>query len=140
MDQYDKNRNLEKHLGRMIRNMTLQRMDPILQSGSWFPAADVYETTSEIYVYIDVSGVDPDKISILAEDTALTVSGVRKYPAPEKVSCIHQLEIERAYFERKILLPKAIDVARTTSEYHHGFLVVTMPLLHRKGKLKIQIT
>jgi HSP20 family protein len=140
MDRYKKNSNLDKHLGRMIRNMSLQRMDPILQTGSWFPAADVYETITEIFVYIDVSGVDPEKLSIVAEDMSVTVSGVRKYPAPEKVSCIHQLEIERVFFERKIALPKAIDVSLTTSEYHQGFLIITMPLLPNKGKLTIKVS
>lgn len=140
MDQYKKNISLEKHLGRMIRNMSLQRMDPILQAGGWFPATDVYETISEIFVYIDISGVDPDKMSIVADEMSVTVSGVREYPAPEKVSCIHQLEIERVFFERKISLPKAIDVAQTTSEYHHGFLVITLPLLPKRGKLKIEIS
>ena len=140
MDQYKKNSNLEKHCGRLIRNMSLQRMDPILQAGGWFPATDVYETVSEIFIYIDVSGVDPEKMSLVAESRSLTVSGVRNYPAPKKVSCIHQLEIERVFFERKISLPKAIDVAQTTSEYHHGFLIITLPLVPKKGKLKIEIS
>lgn len=139
MDRFKKMGPIEGQLGRMIRNMSLQSMVPNLQTGSWFPAADVYETSTDIIVYVDVAGVSPDRISVVVDESSLTVSGERNYPSPDKVACIHQLEIERTFFERTILLPKPIDVGQTASEYHNGFLIVTMPLQQNRGKIKIEV-
>jgi HSP20 family protein len=140
MDQFKKRGLLGDHPGRILRNMSLQSMAPILHACSWFPAVDVYETQSELIVFMDVSGGDPGKLSVVAEEQTVTVSGERQYPPLTEVSCIHQLEIERGFFERAVPLPKAVDVSRVSSEYLHGFLVITLPLQRRKGKVRVRIT
>lgn len=139
MDQSKKKGLPGDNPGRLLRNMSLQNMAPILRAGSWFPAVDVYETQAEIIVYMDVSGGDPEKLSVVAEEHLLTVSGERQYPPLTEVSCIHQLEIERGFFERAVPLPRAVDVSLASSVYQHGFLVVTLPLQRRKGKIQIMV-
>ena len=111
----------------------------MFHAGSWFPAADVYETSSAIIVHMDISGMDPRTLSVIADGTQLTVSGERGYESQDMVSCIHQLEIERGFFERSISLPKSVDVAKAVSESRNGFLRITLPLRHNKGKVKITV-
>ncbi|MCG2741145.1 MAG: hypothetical protein L6300_13050, partial [Syntrophaceae bacterium] len=82
------------------RNILRQRMFAVGQGGSWFPAADVYETASALIVHMDISGMDPRTLSVVADGTQLTVSGERGYEPHDMVSRIHQLEIERGFFER----------------------------------------
>lgn len=106
---------------------------------SWFPAADMYETASALIVHMDVSGMDPQTLSMVVEPTRVTVSGERRYETREEVACIHQLEIECGFFERSIYLPKAVDVSRVVSEYRKGFLVITMPLRRNSGKIMVAV-
>lgn len=111
----------------------------MFHAGGWFSAADVYETASAIIVCIDISGMEPETISVTAEESRVTVSGRRGYEPQDMVSRIHQLEIERGFFERSIPLPKNIDVSEAVSETKNGFLVITLPLRRNAGKIKITV-
>ena len=130
---------MEKQLGRMMRNMSLLRVPP-LEKERWFPAADVYESDNEIIVCIDVSGVDPQKISVIAEQDNLTISGDRRVALQENIKNIHQLEIERGFFKRTISLPTHIDVIETSSFCKDGFLIVRLPKQKKKGRIEVKIS
>lgn len=121
------------------RSVSRQQMFSVVHAGNWFPAADVYETPSAIIVHIDISGMDPQALSVVADGTKITISGERGYSPQEMVSGIHQLEIERGYYERSIALPKAVDVAKAVSETKNGFLQITLPLRCNPGKIKIPV-
>ena len=123
----------------MMRNMSLLRMPP-LESERWFPAADIYEAQNEFIVYVDVSGVDPQNLSVVAEQHSLTVSGVRRVALQGEVDHIHQLEIERGYFKRTIPMPQAVDTSTTSSTCKDGFLVVRLPKQQPKGKVEIKVS
>ena len=130
---------IENQFGRMMRNMSLLRMPP-LETDRWFPAADVYESKTDIIVYIDVSGVDPQKITVVAEESTLTVSGDRRVVIQDEIQNVHQLEIERGQFKRIISLPVPIDVSNTTSFCRDGFLIVRLPKQKKKGKVEIKVS
>ena len=123
----------------MTRNMIRQQMSSMVYGGSWFPATDVYETATAIIVHMDISGMDPRTLSVVADGTQLTVSGVREYESRDTLSCIHQLEIERGFFERSISLPKRVDVAGAVAESRNGVLRITLPLPRNAGKIKITV-
>ena len=144
MDKFKKNTpkdffEIDRQIGRMMRNMSILRV-PQLEKERWFPAADVYETDNEIIVCVDVSGVDPHKISVVAEQNILTVSGNRRVPLQENIKNIHQLEIERGSFKRIITLPAHINVSKTSSYCKDGFLVVRLPKQQQKGKIEVKIS
>lgn len=139
MDQPKKKPNPDGQLGRLLRNMAMQRPVP-LHSGEWIATADIYETGSDIVVVMDVSGAEPAGLTVVAEEMKVRVSGERLYPLPENISCIHQLEIERGYFERIVSLPRMVDVSKTTSAYKNGMLIITLPIRKHKGKVQIKVT
>ena len=120
-------------------NMIRHHMFPVVHGGNWFPAADVYETASAIIVHMDISGMDPQTLSVVVEGSQVTVAGERRYESQEMISCIHQLEIECGFFERSISLPKTVDVSRAVSESRNGFLLITLPLRRNPEKIKIPV-
>jgi HSP20 family protein len=130
---------MERQIGRIMRNMSFLRVPP-LEKERWFPAADVYESDKELIVCVDVSGVDPQKISVIAEQSTLTISGDRRVAFQEDIKNIHQLEIERGFFKRMISLPTHIDVSATSSFCKDGFLIVRLPKQERKGKIEVKIS
>ena len=119
--------------------MAMPRMTAGMCANGWCPAIDLYETDTSLILYMELSGVAPSSLSVLAEDTSITVSGERRCPAPEKIDSIHQLEIERGSFERVVSLPRPVDVASATSECRDGILVITLPLQRNRGKVRIVV-
>ncbi len=130
---------MEKRLGRMIGSMTFGSTPGFANSGAWPLAADIYESESEVLVYIDVSGVAPEKLSVVLERERLTVSGEREFPVLD-LSCIHQLEIDYGPFQRSISLPVPVDPEAATSVCRQGLLVVRMPKRKRRGSVRIPIS
>ena len=139
MDQFRNMRPYYRVPNGPLRSMVLQGVGSMLSTGNWFPAADVYETASAIIVYIDISGIEPDTLTVMAEESRVTVSGRRGYEPQDMVSCVHQLEIDRGFFERSISLPKTVDVSKAVSESRNGFLQITLPL-RRRSTVKIKVT
>ena len=138
MDQFKKRRSSEGQLGRIMRSVPFPGMLPLVDGG-WSAATDVYETEEAFIAVLDISGVDPEKLSVVAEDMKLVIRGERGYPVPEGVRYVHRLEIDRGHFEKSITLPKSIDVAAATSHHQHGFLIITMPKLKTREKVRITV-
>ncbi|MBA3004382.1 MAG: Hsp20/alpha crystallin family protein [Desulfurivibrio sp.] len=138
MDQFRKKRPTDRAPGEQPWSMVLRGMGSVFHAANWFPAADVYETASAIIVYMDISGIEPHTLVVTVEDSRVTVSGERSCGPHDKVARIHQLEIERGFFERSIALPKAVDVSQAVSESRNGFLQIILPL--RRSAEKITIT
>ncbi|NPV09630.1 MAG: Hsp20/alpha crystallin family protein [Anaerolineae bacterium] len=91
----------------------------------WQPPTDVYETSDEIVVRVEVAGVDPRQVEIQLSERVLTVSGVRQ-DAQEKVG-YHRMEILHGPFRTRVVLPRRADAARVQAEYRDGFLLVRVP-------------
>lgn len=127
---------MERHLGRMLRNMSLPGMMHY-QPGNWSPPVDVYESETEIVVIMDAAGVAPDSLNVVAEIKKVAVAGSRKLPL-DNLSRIHQLEIDYGRFERTVSLPVPVDVAKTTSSCKDGLLMIRLPKKIVKGTIKVQ--
>ena len=130
---------MQQQTGRMLRNMSISRM-MTLDSGSWQPAADIYESEDELYVYFDLAGVDSDSFQVIAAENQLRVHGQRRLPGRKAIACVHQLEIELGPFDRTVTLPAQIDIDRVTSTYSNGILTVVLPRKKKQGKVSITIT
>jgi HSP20 family protein len=139
MDQFRKKHLFYRVPGGVQWSMVLRGPFSMFHSENWSPAADVYETDSAIIVYMDISGVEPHTLAVMAEDSQVTVSGVRGYEPLESVSCVHRLEIECGFFERTIPLPKTVDASKAVSECRNGFLLISLPLRRNTGKIKITV-
>ncbi len=129
---------IEWQFGRMMRNMASMQMQPF-GTETWLAATDIYETERDIVVCMDFSGVDPETLSVTAGEMNVKVCGERKFPIFDKISCIHQLEIDRGFLERTVSLPKPVDVSATTSVYKNGLLIISLPKQKNKGKVQIEV-
>ena len=132
MDDFDRRfikefKEMERQMGRMLRSTSSSRMIPRQSGSDWLPAVDVYETDKEVYVYLDTAGIDPDKLTVIAERNSITVSGKRQLPSRNKICRVHQLEIELGVFKRIVSFPVPIDVSATEVTCKNGILEVKMP-------------
>src|SRR5712691_11418786 len=66
------------------------------------PHVDCYRTADRITVIVDLAGVDPADVEIVAADQTLVVQGERHRPAAPQGASFHQLELEYGPFERRV--------------------------------------
>lgn len=128
---------IEREFGRMLRNMSTHRMFPF-RAENLFIATDVYETVKEYILFMEIPGVDPDKLSVLVNQASVTVSGERLRPDFDHTICIHQLEVEYGKFKRTISLAGPIDEEASTSTCKNGFLLIRLP--KKKIPSPVQVT
>jgi HSP20 family protein len=136
MDDFDRRilekfKEMEREMGRMMRNTSMPRMMSLSSCSEWQPAVDVYETTEDIIVYMDTAGIDMDNLTVKAEKNKITVSGRRALPKRGNVCCIHQLEIELGSFKRTISFPVLVTVSDTSLICKNGILEIRLPKENR---------
>lgn len=129
---------MHRHFGRIMRTLSVSRMKSSSCS-LWQPPVDIYESENELIVFVEVAGIAPEQIKLMAEAEVLTISGERKCEI-SGVTHVHRLEIEYGHFACRIPLPLPIDVDRTHSEISNGFLVVRAPLVRHQGSVAINHT
>jgi HSP20 family protein len=79
-----------------------------------------------LHVIVELPGVDPAAIRVVAADRVLVVSGERCRPALR--GRYHQMEIEYGPFQRRISLAEPVDTAAATARYEKGLLTIVFPI------------
>jgi HSP20 family molecular chaperone IbpA len=95
------------------------------------PQVDVYrsEDPPTLTVQIELPGVDPDDVQLVASPQALLIAGERRRPK----DCGHyqQLEIDYGPFQRQITLSEDVDPEEANATYERGILTVRLPIAPR---------
>ncbi|MDX2474195.1 MAG: Hsp20/alpha crystallin family protein [Candidatus Krumholzibacteria bacterium] len=92
---------------------------------SWKPATDAYETEESFIVQMDLAGMDPTQIEVLADEKTLLVRGIRQDSSGPGKKHFHKMEINVGPFARRVPLVAEVDPASATARYRAGFLYVT---------------
>src|SRR5690242_19423800 len=79
------------------------------------------------HLLLELPGVDPSAVRIVAVGTTLVVSGVRERPHPTAAR-YHQVEIEYGPFERRIEPAEDVDPDAAIVSYKAGMLRLEVPL------------
>jgi HSP20 family protein len=77
-------------------------------------------------VIVELPGVDPATIKVVAADRVLVVAGERR--RPKGSGRYRQLEIEYGPFQRRIPLDEPVDTSAASARYEQGMLTVTLPI------------
>ena len=136
MDEKKRRSVLEDGLLQMARRLERQGFSHFGEN-SWQVPTDIYETGEAFVVYMELAGVDPASIQVVAEEKMLTISGSREYPLPAQVQRVHRLEIERGRFEQRLKLPLYINVTTAETEHRHGLLKITLPKQKRVVRVPV---
>lgn len=98
------------------------------------PQADCIrrEDPPELQVVVELPGVDPASIQVVAADRVLLVAGERC--RPDASGRYRQLEIEYGPFQRRIPLDEPVDTSAASARYEHGMLTVTLPIVAKPPK------
>ena len=109
------------------------------------PAVDCYRTTdpAEFVVVVELPGVDPDTVQVIAADRWLQVVGERRRPRAGKGGQIYQqMEIDYGPFERRIQLVDDVETENGAASYEQGLLRIVFPIAPRpapRGRVPIEV-
>ena len=93
------------------------------------PQADVYRTDDppEIHIILELPGVEPERLEIVAGERTISIAGVRERP---KVAAarVQQMELEYGPFQRQLQLIDDVDSGRASATYERGLLRIVLPI------------
>jgi HSP20 family protein len=98
------------------------------------PEVDVYrsEDPPTLTVQVELPGVDPEDVQLVASPQALLIAGERR--RPKGGGHYQQMEIDYGPFQRQITLAEDIDPEEATASYERGMLTVRLPIAPRPAQ------
>jgi HSP20 family protein len=90
-------------------------------------------------VVVELPGVDPKSVQIVAGERVLLITGERRRPkVPGRV--YQQMEIESGPFERTVRLVEDVDPERARASFELGVLTIELPVVKRPHTGRIVIS
>jgi HSP20 family protein len=121
---------------------SVNQSDSSSATATWVPAVDIHEYPDRFEFYVDVPGVDADKVELTLEGGVLTLSGSRSEPAAANGADTvqyHRTERGQGYFYRRFVLPNTVDGERVKASGKNGILNITVPKQAKAQPRRIQI-
>lgn len=99
-----------------------------LEPSAWVPAIDMVELPTEVRLWIDLPGIDPESIDLSMTGNVLDIRGERKAPPSDpNTTREHVLERPVGPFHRLISLPNDVDSESIAAETKNGVLEIRLP-------------
>ena len=94
----------------------------------WAPAVDIREDNKEIALEVELPGIKPRDVEVVAENGVLTIRGEKQSASTEGSEGRYHV-VERSYgsFTRSFQLPTGVDEQRIEADFADGLLTVRIP-------------
>src|SRR5262245_19354798 len=127
---------LQREINQLFeRLLEFDRAGPRPQTALWQPAVDVFDCKGNLIVVMEVPGLRPDSLKVVAREGALSVSGERRERRPSGAVAFHCMERAQGRFSREIPIERALDVRAAEARLEKGVLTITIPRLKdRRGR------
>ncbi|HZD87820.1 MAG TPA: Hsp20/alpha crystallin family protein [Gaiellaceae bacterium] len=104
------------------------------------PQCDCYRTEDPpaLHLVVELPGLDPASVQIVAFDRTLLVAGTRERPQPAGAR-YHQVEIEYGPFQRRIEFTEDVDTDGATATYEGGMLRIELPVAERSRRRRTRV-
>ncbi len=126
---------LQHDMDRLLNHVHERWENP---AGDFTPAAEILNTSSHIYINVEIPGVTPQDIDL--QVTAQTVAIVGERPQPKTDGEVRS-ELRYGKFHRVIALPEKVQNDQVEAKYENGVLQLVLPkLVEDKNKIvKVEI-
>lgn len=103
----------------------------------WQPDANVYRYEDRFEIWVDLAGVERDRIEVDVLPDRVRIAGTRRPPSPSRQAsgeCLEVLamEIESGGFLREVRLPREVDRDQVRAKQENGLLCVTLPFASKR--------
>jgi HSP20 family protein len=94
------------------------------------PNVDCFHTDDPhaLTCVVELPGVDPSSMQIVAAERVLLITGERKRPKV-KGRVYQQMEIESGPFQRQVRLVENVDPERARASFENGVLTIELPVV-----------
>jgi HSP20 family protein len=127
-DFSDEVRRVFMELGRMFGAESL--------AGECSPPLDVFETDDALEISVDLPGLDPSTVRILAKGDSILIAGEKLARRARGESTFHLVERGYGRFARVVRLARACDTAKARARLVDGELRISVPkTVERRGRV-----
>ena len=95
-------------------------------TSAWTPMLDLFETSGELVLRVDLPGVDPSTIDLSLTGNVLSLRGEKTAPEVPEGHC-RTKERPIGSFHRQVTLTEAVDFDKVHAEAKDGILTVRLP-------------
>ncbi len=120
---------INRIVSQILRAKTPPRMSCQLK---WAPPVDVYETSTEIVINLEVPGIKVKELEVGWRDNILCIRGRRRDSHNSGKVNYYQMEIHYGDFEKLVILPASVAGAKCKPFYQDGFLQIVLPKADHK--------
>jgi HSP20 family protein len=103
---------------------------------------DCFRTEDSLTVLVELPGVDPATVDLVAAEGNLYLAGKRERPRGEG-QVYQQMEIDYGTFRRQVALNADVDLNKAHASYDRGILTIVLPLAQRPAtpeRVVIEVT
>ncbi|MBN2374508.1 Hsp20/alpha crystallin family protein [bacterium] len=94
---------------------------------SKYPAMNLRETEDNLFLDVNIPGLEMDKVQINIKDHILSINGQKPSPAGIEAKNYHRRERTTGSFIRAVELPMDVEIEKVTATYENGILTITLP-------------
>jgi HSP20 family protein len=106
------------------------------------PNVDCFHTDDPhaLTVLVELPGVDPRSVQIVAGERVLLITGERKRPKV-RGRVYQQMEIESGPFQRQVRLVEDVDPQHARASFENGVLTIELPVVKQPhtGRIVIKV-
>jgi len=104
-------------------------------AGECSPALDVFETDDSLDITVDLPGIDPSAVRVVAKAGAILIAGEKTVRRGTGDSSFHLVERGFGRFARSVRLSSACDAAGARAVLTNGELRIRVPkIVERRGQ------
>lgn len=100
---------------------------------------DCLRTNDSVVVRFDLPGIDPDTLTVSAENNTLTVTAERRRNDPQDAVYLVSERASGSY-SRQLVLGEGLAVDDINADYQDGVLTLTVPVAEKAKPRKIEVT
>lgn len=130
--QTEMNRLFDSFFGRPARLAVVDR--------AWAPPVDMYETSDELVMAVELPGVSEKEVSVSITGDLLTLRGERSVTADVKREEYFRAERWFGRFERTLPLPIPVQVDKVKATFKDGILTIRLPKTEQIKPKEIKIS
>jgi HSP20 family protein len=103
------------------------------------PAAELQETETEIYLKLELPGIEAKDLDLQVTENAVYISGERKSETKVSEKGVIKSEFHYGKFQRLIPLPAQVQNTKVTADYKDGILHLTLPKTEQEKHKVVKI-
>ena len=128
---------IEAEISRIAEEVFIHNKELLGLDESWVPCVDISERGNDLFVELELPGVEEKDVLILLYTSRLEIKGIKKESLPDGGFKFVRLEREYGSFRRFVFLPSAVRSDRARASLENGVLTIQLKKQRPKQEKKV---